>query len=371
MPISAVFSQSSPETFVTQPTTADTLDPVGGLSVLHVAGTPRTMGTQLAHTLANRLHVLTQDTHEHLRTALGEAMPKVLNQVEHEIHRRDPSAHMELTSLAETAEISLDRIIGAHCFGALLAFSDKRTQQFESAMLNLPSGQTENNCPLTGFIWRIPAFLSPHVTLVSRTPNHGPATLTLTINGLHCSAGLSEARYAIVINELVNQAKRHHGLADAAAIMLALSSPSYADAVQVINGKPLLAPRAFTLSDYTQQRHTYESAEGKCHLLPDRDPQSARIHTNHALHVDLQDLPTASGSVKRLQYLARSIHGHTTQITPQEMASWLAERDRTLHDDNDEPLVTAGIIVFDPVNQCLHACAGNKPERFGTLAIHS
>ena len=46
---------------------------VGGLPLIEVAGTPRTMGQQLADAVSSRLRVLTQDTHDRLEEAFEAA----------------------------------------------------------------------------------------------------------------------------------------------------------------------------------------------------------------------------------------------------------------------------------------------------------
>jgi hypothetical protein len=343
-------------------------DPVGGLPLVRVEGTPRAMGDLLGDQLAPRLRVMVQDTDDILQSALGNRLKRLLPAIAEDIKKRDPTGHMELESLATTAGLPMDSVIGAHGFASLMGSVHNPSLRCDSSMLAIPRAVSSSDGPLLGLLWRIPAQLSPHLTLVARRPSHGPATITLTIAGLHPIAGLCESGFAIAVNDLHMQSLQQEGLPPTAMVNLALSCPTYEDAHYLIDSRQLLGNAAFTLIDRSDRRATMETADGICYHLPDPDGTSPRVHTNHPLHRELQDSRPRAGSLDRLQNLARAIH-LCDSINPRQMAECMASQARDSGSDHHEDLVTGGILVIDPRAAEIQACAGSRTERLTALPL--
>ena len=183
------------------------------------------------------------------------------------------------------------------------------------------------------------------------------------MGGVHTTAGVSEAGFAIALNEIHTPTNHRGGLPESAMTMLALASPTYDDAHLMIESKPLMANRTFTMIDNAKRRSTMESVDGACHHLPDPKKESPRIHTNHALHADLQYTIPQGTSPLRLQRLAQSVYGCANNTSVHQLASWLAERDTDMGSDNENQLVTGAITILDPAERRLYASSGNKYEK--------
>ena len=73
---------------------------------------------------------------------------------------------MELSSLAENAEIPLPEVLGAHCYAALMASRGEESACFESGMIALPAAAHDGKGPLLGLVWRIAPYSFPHLCVV-------------------------------------------------------------------------------------------------------------------------------------------------------------------------------------------------------------
>lgn len=328
------------------------------------------MGDHLGELLSSRLRVLVQDTDALLHSALGSRLHRLLPAIADEIKKRDPTGHMELESIASSAGVEMESLIGAHAFSSLLGLVEEPGQRCDSSMLSVPRALAAGMGPLLGLIWRIPAQLSPYLTLVTRRPSHGPATISLTIAGLHPVAGLCESGFGLTVNDLHIPALHQEGLPPAAMVNLALSCPTYDDAHYLIDSRQLIGNASFTLTDRTDRRATMEAVDGVCHHLPDPDGTSPRVHTNHPLHRELQDHAPRPGSLDRLQQLAKNV-SICEEMKPRDVAGLLASygQGRGMESDHDEHLVTAAVVVIDPRSMELHACSGSRAERLSPLSL--
>lgn len=266
------------------------VDVLGGIPVVTVIGTPRTMGHRLGERMRPRLQVLAQFLGEQLAAglAIGDDRPD-LDQVRGLLRPAlarladlEPSLAMEVESVAAGAELPIEDVLLIQGWTDLLSRLHRPAPPTRSTFIGLPAEQTANGDPLIGLAWEVDPALVPYLTVLQRMPAHGPANISLTLAGLQPIAGLSEERVAVASNELrVSDGTPGHLTAN--LVTAALSAPSFADALARIQAGPRWGGRALHLLDSEGVRASVELSGAEAAVLPDHLLNSPRVHTNHAI----------------------------------------------------------------------------------------
>ena len=301
---------------------------VGGIPLLSVIGTPRAIGEGLGQRLKSRLQVLAQYLAEQLaanahlggrqltpanvRERLRATMP-VLADLE-------PGLAMELESMARAAELSPEDLLIIHGYADLLStFACPSLQP--STYVAFTSEQTESHAPAMALVWESDPALLPYVTLVHRIPAHGPASLSLTLAGLHPIAFVNEAGLAVASNTLlVNDGVP--GQFSTHVLASLTSAPSFDDAVARAQAGPRWGGRAIHLLAADGERCSFELSGQRLARLPDTIRSAPRVHTNHPLDESIQALATVDPvSRLRLEQIAGCAI-RTRNANPEHVLDW-------------------------------------------------
>ena len=303
---------------------------IGGVPLVSVIGTPRTMGERLGARLKPRLQVLSQYLAEQLCTlsaSNGQALtPERLRDLIRPsvqvIARHEPSLWMEFEAMSQASDVAVEDLLVIHGYSDLLSFMQCQLPPRPSTFVCLDASHTADGKPCMAFAWYLDPALLPYLTLMRRIPSHGPATLTLTLAGLHPVAGLSEAGVAVACNELrVRDGACGHFTSHLLSSML--TAPSLEDALR----RGLAAPRhgggAVHGLAANGERFSLELSGQQATRLVDPLAAAPRVHTNHPL--DEQLIPTVvlvdATSKSRLEDAANLAVG-STGTTPHTIGEW-------------------------------------------------
>lgn len=357
---------------------------VGGIPVISVIGTPRTMGETIGIRLKSRLQVLAQYLMEQLAAA-ARASGRELGSAEMRSHLRstilpsaklEPALWMEIESMARAAEVPEEDLLLVHGFSDLLSHYQCQVPPGRSTFLALPKAQTEAGRPLLVYGWHLDPALFPYITLVRRIPAHGPASLSLTIAGLHPVAGLSEACLAVCSNELrVTDGGPGHFTCH--LLGSTLTAPSFDDAL----GRLQTAPRHGGAAVHLQgelRRQSLELSGQTQALLFDPHPTSPRVHTNHPLDEAMAKVsspavdPTSRG---RLAAMAQKAI-EPSSLGPDAIAPWFGlggrggtEAVRQLAQVEGASPETTVLAILDPGARTLHLRRGGSSAGLEAIAL--
>lgn len=357
---------------------------VGGIPLVSVMGTPRTMGAHLGGRLRPKLQVLAQYLLEQFTTATRaagqEVGPKELREALREsisaATRLEPGLWMELESIALATELPEEDILLIHGYGDLMSTYHCPVPPSPSTYISLGAPHTDSGLPRMVLAWHLDPALLPYVTLVRRLPSHGPASLTLTIAGLQPVVGLSEAGLAVAWNELrVTDGLPGQMLAH--LLGSALTAPTMEDALTRVQFGPRQGGGALHLLSNGGERVSLEmSGQHQVRLL---DPfQSApRVHTNHPLHEEILRFTAPVGETTSKARL-EAIASHAIDATccnPMTIASWfgLGERDsaelgRFTSTTGVAPQTTV-LAIIDPAEKTLHLRRGGGAGRLESVKL--
>jgi len=301
---------------------------VGGIPLLSVIGTPRTIGEGLGQRLKSRLQVLAQYlaeqlaanarlggrqlTPDNVRERLRTAMPALTD--------LEPGLAMELESMARAAELEPEDLLIIHGYSDLLsAFACQAMQP--STFIAFTAEQTESHAPAMALVWESDPALLPYVTLVHRMPAHGPASLSLTLAGLHPIAFINEAGLAAASNTLLvtdgvpGQFTTH-------VLASLTSAPSYDDAVSRAQAGPRWGGRALHLLASDGSRCSMEASGQRLARLPDAIRSAPRVHTNHPIDESILPLviPDPLSRLRLEQIAGCAIRSHN--VTANHVLDW-------------------------------------------------
>ncbi len=367
------------------PLAVATLDIIGGIPVINAIGTPRTIGETIGQRLKPRLQVLAQYLKEQLACAIIDADPSRasddlsahLKKLVVPLARTDPSAWMEIESIARTTGIPEEDLLLIHGWGDLLSHYMCQVPPMRSSWVSLAAKHTDSGMSRAIYAWHLDAALFPYITLVRRMPAHGPASISLTLAGLHPVAGMSEAGIAVGANELrVSDGTEGHFTAHLLAS--ALNAPSFDDALQRIQMGPRHGGGALHLLSGTGERASVELSGQTTARLQDHVNDSPRVHTNHALDGEVMRWVARTGdpmSKDRLAYLAGRVVD-ARSCDPVFIASWFGMM-KTIEAPNDgfrQPSellssATTVLLIMDPGRKSMHLKRGGTPARMESIQL--
>ncbi len=357
---------------------------VGGIPLVSVMGTPRTMGTNLGQRLRPKLQVLAQYLLEQFTAATRasgtEIGPKQLREYLHgtasAATRLEPALWMEIESIAAATELPEEDLLLIHGYGDLMSSYNCPVPPSPSTYISLGAPHTDSGLPRMVLAWHLDPALLPYVTLVRKLPSHGPASLSLTIAGLQPVAGLSEAGLAVACNELrVTDGLQGQMLSH--LLSSALTAPTIEDALTRLQIGPRHGGGALHLLSTGGERVSLEmSGQHQVRLL---DPfQSApRVHTNHPLHEEILKWSAPVGEMSSKARL-ESIASHAIDAAccnPQTIAAWfgLGERDngeqaRFTSATGISPQTTV-LAIIDPTERTMHLRRGGSAGRLESVKL--
>jgi len=361
-------------------------DVLGGIPVLSVMGTPRTIGETIGGRLKPHLQVLSQYLLEQLAVGLsGEGRKRMtredvraaLKPSLDAATRLEPAVWMEVESMAHAAKLPPEDLLLIHGYGDLAGFFRGGQTTNRSTFVSLNAVHTDHGLPRMALAWHLDPALLPYVTLVRRLPAHGPGSLTLTLAGLQPVAGLSEAGLAVAMNELrVDDGAPGHLTPNLVAA--ALTAPSRGDAERRIQAGPRHGGACLHLLAAEGERVSFELSGQHAIRLPDPWPQSPRVHCNQALAEEVSILSgrgceqTSKSRLERIAALAIEARG----LTPAELALWfrLSRNSSVSGDPGTAKIdgITASstvLMICDPAQKTVHVQRGSSAQGMGSASL--
>lgn len=357
-------------------------DVIGGIPVVSVMGTPRTVGDTIGSRLKPRLQVLAQYLTEQLAAGMSsegkgrlgrEDLRRILQPSLEATTRLEPAVWMEIESIARAAELPPQDLLLIHGYGDLVGYFQANQAPVRSTFIALNAVHTDHGLPRLALAWHLDPALLPYVTLVRRIPAHGPASLSLTLAGLSPIAGLSEAGVAVAANEMRVE-DGAPGLMTPHLIAAAMTAPGRADAESRIQTGPRHGGACIHLLDADGDRASFELSGQQCARLPDPWPQSPRVHCNQPLAEEIVALagrttdPTSKGRLEQIAALAVDARA----CDPQEIASWFRlrpgsePRPGTARVDGINPASTV-LMICDPAQKTVHVQRGGA--EMGSISL--
>lgn len=356
---------------------------IGGVPMVSVIGTPRTMGEHLGSRLKSRLQVLTQYladqlcslarpaghhlTAEKLREVVRPALPM--------LQRYEPSLWMELEAMGHASQLPVEDLLLIQGYSDLLGYLGCQVPPQPSTYVCIDSTHTQDGTPLLALAWYLDPALFPYLTLLRRIPTHGPATLCLTLAGLAPVAGLSEAGVAVAANEF-RVKDGSSGLFIGHVLSSMLAAPGLEDALRYAQAGPRHGGAAIHALAASGDRFTLEVSGQLAVRLNDPLLNAPRVHTNHPLDerimptIDLSD-PT---SKMRLEQVASQVVA-LSGINPAQIANWFSlgadsPRPATrIGNDSERLPVSMVLIVLDPGAKELHIKRSGVPGPLETIKL--
>jgi hypothetical protein len=361
-------------------------DVLGGVPVISVMGTPRTIGETIGARLKPRLQVLAQYLLEQLaaglssegRNRLGrDDIRKALKPSLEAATRLEPAVWMELESMAFAADLPPEDLLLIHGYGDLVGFFKSGQTTTRSTFASLNAVHTDHGLPRMVLAWHLDPALLPYVHLVRRLPAHGPGSLTLTLAGLQPVAGLSEAGLAVACNELrIDDGAPGH--LTPTMIAAAMTAPSQADAISRVQAGPRHGGACIHLLNAEGERASFELSGQRIVRLPDPWPQSPRVHCNQPLADEIRlvasryDEPTSRSRLERIAAMAIEARS----CTPAELLSWFRMNPRshttgevgTAKIDGITPDSTV-LMICDPAQRTVHIQRGGNAQGIGSASL--
>ncbi|MCK6490668.1 MAG: C45 family peptidase [Planctomycetes bacterium] len=359
---------------------------VGGVPLISVIGTPRTIGETIGSRLRSRLQVLSQYLMEQLASSARAGgvrltpadLRKHLRQNILPAAQHEPALWMEMESMARAAELAEEDLLLIHGYGDLLSYFSCPVPPMASSFACLAPHHSCDSRPWLVHAWHLDPALFPYITLVRRIPSHGPASLCLTLAGLHPVAGVSEAGLAACSNELrVTDGATGHFTSHLLAS--ALTAPAFDDALRRLQSGPRQGGAALHLISHLQ-RATVELCGQQAVRLPDPQPRSPRVHTNHPLNDEVLRWAAPVGdptSHVRLNHLARQAVD-AIALPPLQVAAWFGlGRDGSSGSGigaqqpqvEGMPPETTVLTLLDPVGKGLHIRRGGSPAALELITL--
>jgi hypothetical protein len=361
-------------------------DVLGGIPVISVMGTPRTIGETIGSRLKPRLQVLADYLMEQLAVGLSaeggsrmqrDDLRRALKPSMEAAQRLEPAIWMELESMARAAGLPPEDILLIHGYGDLVGFFRSAQPPLRSTFLALTAVHTESGLPCMGLAWHLDPSLLPYVHLIRRLPSHGPSSLTLTLAGLRPIAGLSEAGIAVAANELrVDDGAP--GQLTPNLLAAALTAPGREDAENRIQSGPRHGGAAIHLLDAAGTRCSYELSGQQTVRLQDPWTQSPRVHCNDALAEEIALLasrPADPGSRQRLERLA-SLAIDARACDPEEIAGWFRLGRRSESEAARDARASDGLapestvlMICEPAAKRVHVQRGGTAQDLGSAEL--
>jgi hypothetical protein len=355
---------------------------IGGVPLVSVIGTPRTMGEHLGSRLKPRLQVLSQYLADQLCThakpgghnLTPNKLRELIAPATTNLQRHEPSLWMELEAMAHASELPVTDLLLIHGYGDLLSFLGCQLPAQPSTFISIDSTHTSTGAAMMALCWYLDPALFPYLTLLRRIPTHGPATLCLTLAGLGMVAGISEAGIAVAANEL----RVRDGVAGTFTsfqLSAMLTSPAFDDAMRRAQAGPRHGGAAIHGLSGKGERFSFELSGQKAVRLSDPLTNSPRVHTNHALAEELMtETETAEPTSKmRLEQVASHVVA-VNGVTPKVMGKWFGFDQETgpvkrIEADSERVPISLVLMVLDPHTKELHLRRSGVPSGMETIRL--
>jgi hypothetical protein len=345
-----------------------------GIPIVSVVGTPRIMGASAGARLKSTIRALRLQTAAMLNQAAGDDTLSIQRDRILDL-THEPGLALELEAMAAAAEVSFEDLLLIHGYSDLLSYYHASQPVSPSTYLTIPPERTHNHEPCMALIWQVDPTLLRHLVLVHRIPAHGPASLSLTLGGLHPVAGVSEAGIAVASNEL-RVADGQVGRFTSHVLATILGAPSFDDALARSEAGPRFGGRAISVVDGHGSRFTCELTGQLKALLREPSQSMSRVHTNHLLDRDLLKagvVVSDAASTERLTKVAK-LAALANTVRPADIASWFgfaaqiavagASSGSKIHDPNSSVAV-----IIEPRSKTMHVSVGSNKHQLHTFRL--
>src|SRR5690606_28455455 len=142
----------------------------------------------------------------------------------------EPGLAMELESCSRTSGLPPEDLLAIHGYTDLICGLGAPVPTTPSTYVAIPASHTLIGTPLQALVWECDPVLLPYVSLVHRIPSHGPASLSLTLAGLHPIAFINEAGISVASNAMpIKDSEPGHFTTHILAAMT--TAPAFEDAL--------------------------------------------------------------------------------------------------------------------------------------------
>jgi len=345
------------------------------LRVLEVGGTPSEMGRQHGRAFADEIAAFCR---ERLRLALEDAqgratVAEALALAEQHLQpHRDyaPDVFDEFAGIADGAGVEPALLLvgnGYTDFRDVLCRHTAGEAHGCTAFIVEPEASADGRL-YTGQTWDMQASAEPHMIVVVRRPDRGPASVTLTTTGCLSLVGVNAAGIAVG-NTNLKPTDARPGVIYLAMIHHALACESFDEAVDAITSARRASGHNYIVASADGRAVNLETTATRFEALSPAD--GLLVHTNHYLAETLLPLEGADhpkpSSTRRLARFGTLLAENRGSLDADRLGRLLGDHDGedTLtvcrHSPDDEAKTCAAVVV-DPAGRRLWACQGNPCE---------
>jgi isopenicillin-N N-acyltransferase-like protein len=370
--------------------------------VIELAGTPRRMGRQFGEQLREqtrqfadvRLECCVQAAKKAGLAADKALVLETCGRCVDAHQRYDAAVWDELHGIAEGAGLSDEMIlicngltdirdaVGAAA-GAIWASAPAGQAGLTDARPGRPAEEggctawmaaaeaTEAERVLAGQTWDMHAAAREFIVVVRRTPESGPATLSMTTAGCLSLVGVNSAGIAVGNNNL-RPIDARPGVMYLAMIHRALSQSTLGGAVNAITQAHRCSGHNYYLAGSEGEIVDIETTAGQFEVI--QPAGAVYAHTNHYLADRLrafeQPGAVSESSTWRLTRMLHVLSEQAGQITPASMMQAMSDTQgtgacRIWRNDPADAFPTCGAAVLSPQQRRMWVAAGEpKPETF-------
>jgi isopenicillin-N N-acyltransferase-like protein len=335
---------------------------------------PRSWGRQQGEALGREVRELNLIRQELLRSFLkGWTREEVLDLCRdhaHTLEKSDAALYAEVLGLSESTGVSVEDLMALNAYTDMRDFSaGDKTRSEDGCSIIAAKSETVNFC---GQTWDMHGSAAPYMLLLE-VP--GPIPMhVLTITGCLGLAGVNQAGFSVMINNMHCRETNRHGIVWPALVrkMLAVTKTQHASKILTENipssGHNYMLFDRFTASDIETSGTRFEVVG---HL---KENQSGYLmHTNHYVgslkEIEIMDRQSPS-THKRLEALEKFVAKHAIEkVRATDLVAGIFEKGETCAVLNIAPSsatphqgATCGGIFVDHVGRRATAFGGLYPD---------
>lgn len=348
------------------------------LPVIELAGAPAEMGRQFGEHCRDEVRELYErrlDSAVRFAAAYGQrrfGADQVLALAEQCLpiaRTYDPRGYAEFAGIAQGADLTEAQLFvmqGLTDLRDVLAFGDETPADGEgcSSMI-LPPHRTRSGRQLLAQNWDLETYNMAYITLVRRTPDVGPATVSLTLTGCLTLIGLSAAGLAVG-NTNLRTSDGHRGVQYLHVLHRAINETDFDAALAAIRDAPRLSGHYYYIGGPHGQAAGLECSATQCVV---REPDGHGVLAcNHALTAEIcrheKSNPADSTHVRQSR-LEQLLAAHPEPLDIDDIKRMLSDHERDeqgqaicRHSDPPADISTNACVILDPQAGQLHACRG-------------
>ncbi len=260
-----------------------------------------------------------------------------------------PQVYAEFTALANALDAGADELLIGNGYTDYIDVLRGELAGEGCTSFIATANATADGFAYVGQTWDMNAFAEPHMRVFRRTPEDGPAWVTLTTAGCLSLIGMSERQIAVG-NTNLHPRDARPGVMYLAMIHEALRSPDYADARAAIEWTPRASGHYYYVASISGSVTGIETTATRHTALP--MPDGLLVHANHYQDADLEELstgPAGDNTLGREALLDGFLRERVGELTLDDMMAGLRL------DEGEHPVCRPPIDDPDEVTTCAAA----------------